>query len=163
MIRKAKKSDLESILEIYAYARAYMKSTGNPNQWKDSFPPRDMLIEDIASGNLYVIEEDDAVCAVFAFIIGEDPTYAYIEEGAWLSDKPYGTIHRVASSGRARGTLRKAVDYCLSRIDHLRIDTHMDNKIMQHLIEKCGFTKCGIIYVEDGSPRIAYEMPGTPC
>ena len=28
---------------------------------------------------------------------------------------------------------------------------------MQHLIEKNGFQRCGIIYVEDGSPRIAYE------
>lgn len=30
-------------------------------------------------------------------------------------------------------------------------------QIMQHLICKNGFQKCGIIYVEDGSPRIAYE------
>lgn len=37
------------------------------------------------------------------------------------------------------------------------IDTHKDNKITRHLIEKNGFAKCGIIYVADGSPRIAYE------
>lgn len=34
---------------------------------------------------------------------------------------------------------------------------HKDNKITRHLIEKNGFAKCGIIYVADGSPRIAYE------
>lgn len=39
----------------------------------------------------------------------------------------------------------------------MRIDTHENNKVMQHLIKKNGFQECGIIYVEDGSPRIAYE------
>lgn len=37
------------------------------------------------------------------------------------------------------------------------IDTHKDNKITRHLIEKNGFAKGGIIYVADCSPRIAYE------
>ena len=39
----------------------------------------------------------------------------------------------------------------------LRADTHADNKIMQHLLEKNGFTRCGIIHVADGSPRFAYQ------
>ncbi len=42
-------------------------------------------------------------------------------------------------------------------MSNFRIDTHNDNKIMQHVIEKNGFIRCGIIYVKDGSPRIAYE------
>ena len=29
--------------------------------------------------------------------------------------------------------------------------------MMQHVLEKNGFVPCGIIYVEDGSPRIAYQ------
>ena len=28
---------------------------------------------------------------------------------------------------------------------------------MQHLLEKNGFTRCGIIHVADGTPRIAYQ------
>ena len=35
--------------------------------------------------------------------------------------------------------------------ESLRADTHADNKIMQHLLEENGFTKCGIIHVEDGT------------
>lgn len=31
---------------------------------------------------------------------------------------------------------------------------------MRHLIEKSGFAECGIIRVEDGSPRIAYQYVG---
>ena len=80
-----------------------------------------------------------------------------IEQGEWLSDAEYGTIHRVASDGRIHGMMGMIVQFCSERITHLRIDTHADNKIMQHLILKNGFKRCGIIYISDGSPRIAYE------
>lgn len=86
-----------------------------------------------------------------------DPTYDVIEDGAWLSNDLYGTIHRVASDGSVRGVLDKADSFCEAKIKHLRIDTHENNKIMQYLIEKNGFKKCGRIYADDGTPRIAYE------
>ena len=94
---------------------------------------------------------------MFSFYIGEDSTYSQIYDGKWLSDKEYGTIHRIAGNGKGKGILKKAVSYCEERIPHLRIDTHEDNKIMQAAIEKNGFTKCGTILTEKGSPRIAYE------
>ena len=40
---------------------------------------------------------------------------------------------------------------------NIRVDTHADNKTMQRLIEKNGFTKCGTIYVKNGTARIAYQ------
>ena len=44
---------------------------------------------------------------------------------------------------------------------HLRIDTHTDNKVMQNLLKKLGFIRCGIIYViEDDNPRYAFEKTG---
>ena len=92
------------------------------------------------------------------FHIGDDSTYQVIDNGHWLSDESYGTIHRIAGDGTIHGVLEIAVNYCKDQIPHLRIDTHHDNKIMQHVIEKNGFKKCGIIYVKDGSERIAYEL-----
>ena len=50
-----------------------------------------------------------------------------------------------------------SVNWCLEHCESLRADTHADNKIMQHLLEKNGFTRCGIIHVADGTPRIAYQ------
>jgi len=55
------------------------------------------------------------------------------------------------------GVVKMAVDYCKKTISNLRIDTHEDNKTMQHVLSKLGFSRCGIIYIEDGSPRIAYQ------
>lgn len=31
---------------------------------------------------------------------------------------------------------------------------------MQHVLEKNGFTRCGIIFTEDGSERIAFQKAG---
>ena len=138
MFRGARRSDLEQILEIYAHARKAMTDSGNPTQWGDSYPPQEMLEEDIDSNRLFVYMVNGRLEAVFAFILGPDPTYAKIEDGQWLNDEvPYGTIHRLASTGDR--------------------DTHADNKIMQHLLEKNGFARCGIIHVEDGTPRVAYQ------
>lgn len=155
-IRKAKMEDLSRILEIYAFARRFMAQTGNPNQWGTTHPEETQLRADIGYGDLYVVENKTGIHGVFAFFLGEDPTYSHIEKGAWHSQAPYGTIHRIASDGSG-GIVTAAVDYCSGVISHLRIDTHHDNRVMQHVLEKHGFQRCGIIYVSDGSPRIAYD------
>ena len=155
-IRKAEKKDLPRIHEIYATARQFMREHGNHAQWGEKDAPELLLEEDILQGNLYVLE-DAEIHAVFAFLEGPDPCYARIEQGKWKSDTAYAAVHRVASDGTVRNVLGKVMDYCKGKKAHLRIDTHEDNKIMQHVIEKCGFERCGIIYVQDGSPRIAYE------
>lgn len=157
MIRHATTADLPGILEIYEIARDYMKAAGNPTQWGDHHPPCDMLEADIEQRQLYVCEEGGALLGVFALTAGDEPSYAYIENGAWLSDTPYLTIHRIASSGKVKGVFGRCVDYCKAQSDHLRIDTHADNKTMQRVVPQHGFTKCGIVYVSDGSARIAYE------
>ena len=154
-IREARVEDLDQILDIYTIAKKFMRETGNKNQWNSSYPDRNLLINDIEKHQLYVMEED-MIHAVFAFIVGEDPTYKVIE-GAWLEDSTYGTIHRIASDGKVHHIMEKAVNYCVTQCPHLRIDTHEDNKVMQKLILRNGFKKTGIIHIADGSPRIAFE------
>ncbi|MBQ8510954.1 MAG: N-acetyltransferase [Clostridia bacterium] len=167
-IRKAIPADLPEIRRVYDAAKAYMDRSGNPNQWKAGYPPAEVLKDDIARGQLYVVETNvcslcsSTIHGVFAFIPGEDPTYLRID-GEWLREAPYAAIHRVASDGVVRGVFREAVAYCRavvgSGID-LRIDTHEDNLTMQHVIEREGFMRCGIIYLANGAPRIAYQWIG---
>lgn len=158
-IRKAQPEDLDSILEVYAAARRFMRSHDNPTQWKGGYPYRDILEEDITIGQLYAVTREDEICGVFAFIPGIDPTYGYIE-GAWHYDAPYAAIHRVASNGTAKGILSACVAFCAEKCPHLRIDTHEDNYVMQRALEKLGFVRCGIIYLETGDPRIAFDKMG---
>ncbi|WP_230406885.1 N-acetyltransferase [Blautia liquoris] len=150
-------SDVAEIQKVYDSARQFMYSHGNKTQWGENYPGEDLIIHDIENGDLYAYETDGKIHGVFAFFIGQDPTYQRIEQGSWLSDTLYGTIHRVASDGAKNGIMQKTVSYCENKIPHIRIDTHEDNKIMQNLIQENGFRQCGIIYTEDGSPRIAYE------
>ena len=69
----------------------------------------------------------------------------------------YGTIHRIAGDGSG-GILKTAVAFAKRRISHVRIDTHEDNYVMQKAVTKQGFEKRGIIYIADGSPRLAYDL-----
>ncbi len=156
-IRHTTPADYGRIQEIYAYAREQMRQAGNPSQWGHNRPSGETLLQDIQNGQSHVLEEKGQICGVFTFIIGEDPTYRIIEQGQWLNAAPYGTIHRIAANGTGKGIFRECLAYCLAQIPNIRIDTHRDNAAMRHLLEKHGFRKCGVIYVEDGSPRIAYQ------
>lgn len=158
MVRHARIADLPAILSIYDAARDYMRRSGNPHQWGESgYPEKELLEEDIEIGRLYVIEENGAIHGVFAFMLGDEPTYAYIEGGQWPNQKPYGTIHRIASDGKVKGVFARTFAFALTQTDEIRVDTHRDNKTMQHVVEKHCFRQCGIIYLENGDPRIAYQ------
>lgn len=157
-IRKGTLADIDGIMYCFETAKRYMRANGNHNQWINGYPSCEHVTADIANGNCYVgVDDEGDIVLVFAFIVGEDPTYAVIEDGQWPNNLPYGTIHRIASLGKHHGMLRRCVDYCSTVIDNLRLDTHADNATMQIAAQKLGFKRCGIIYCADGSPRIAFQ------
>lgn len=157
LVRRSTSADLAEMLRIYEVARRFMAAHGNAGQWVNGYPSRDLLADDIAKGQSYIVEADGRVVGTFCFVIGSDPTYKEIE-GRWLDDAPYGTIHRIASSGAVKGVADACLKFCRGLIRHIRIDTHADNSPMQNWILKNGFTYCGVIHVEDGTPRQAYEL-----
>lgn len=157
LIRKTTQADIPRRQEIFDIGRQYQLATGNLHQWKPGYPGMEKLLGDIENGTGYVVEHEGKIVGTFALIYGADPTYAYIEDGAWLSDEPYAAIHRVASDGSIKGLGDYILQWCIRQAGHVRIDTHHDNKTMQHVIEKNGFRYCGVIYIEDGTPRVAYE------
>jgi RimJ/RimL family protein N-acetyltransferase len=157
MLRHAQIADLKTILSIYESARRFMRSRGNATQWANGYPSEELIRRDIANGHCLVgTNTDGQIVFVCAFIVGEDPTYQQID-GAWVNHRPYGTIHRLASSGATTGVFRQCVEYGFTQIDNLRVDTHADNIPMRKAIERAGFKRCGIIHVADGTPRIAYQ------
>ena len=155
-IKNTSVTDLDEILKIYEYAREKMRQTGNPNQWKDSSPLKEDIIFDINNLDHYIIIEDNKIVGIFTLLKNPDPTYSYIE-GKWLNEEKYVTIHKIASAPNAHDILRKSVDYAFRFSNNVRNDTHEDNKIMRHLLDKLGFSYCGIIYLKNGEPRRAYQ------
>lgn len=156
MIRLATLEDLSIIKDIYAHARSFMASTGNPNQWGSSYPSEELLLEDISKNELYVCYDESGIYAVFVFFMHIDETYNYIE-GAWLNNDDYGVIHRIASSGIKKGMFSEVYEYVTKFSANIRIDTHHDNLVMQKVLNKHGFIKCGVIYLKNGNPRLAYH------
>ncbi len=157
LIRKTHTDDLPRLREIFAIARRFMAETGNPTQWDENYPSEAMLHEDIELGDSFVCICDDRIVGTFVLRGGEDPTYQKIYDGAWLNDEPYATIHRIASSGEVKGIFHEAMRFALQHYSSIRIDTHADNKVMQHAILQEGFRYCGIIYCWDGGERLAYQ------
>ncbi|MGN1353374.1 MAG: GNAT family N-acetyltransferase [Alloprevotella sp.] len=158
-IRQTVAEDVPRLLEVFAIAREFMRHTGNPDQWHDDYPDAAVLLDDVRHGDSYVFEQEGRIVGTFVLREGADPTYAKIYSGHWRSNLPYATIHRIAGTGEARGLVRQAVDFARKRIDHLRIDTHRDNVVMQKALGQLGFVYCGIIHCRDGSDRQAYEWP----
>ena len=161
-IRHSEEWDVPRMMEIYAYARAFMAEHGNPNQWgPTNWPPEDLIRQDIRNGNSYVcLNDKDKVIGTFFFIHGQDiePTYLNITDVCWLDDSPYGVVHRIAGDGSEKGIGAFCLNWAYEQCGHLRIDTHGDNTVMQNLLGKLGFVRCGTIYVvEDNYPRIAFE------
>jgi acetyltransferase, GNAT family len=153
-IRLANTSDTSRIFEIYEYARAYMKAHGNPYQWGDDRPEKSLTKDDIKNQRCYVMEDEGRIFACFVFTIGFEKVY----EAKFPSKVEYGVIHRVASDGSKSGIVERIVDFAKGKVNLLRIDTHEDNKTMQRAIERQNFKKLGIIYLEDKSARILYEL-----
>lgn len=157
-IRTAAEADVPAIMKVLEAGRGIMLASGNLHQWPAGYPTREMVLGDIGPGYGKVMEEEGRIVAYFACIPSPDPTYSYIEGGAWLDDeKPYYVIHRIASYPQVHGVFKTLMQYLEGVTDNVRIDTHQDNKIMQHNLAKYGFSYCGVIYLLSGAPRLAYQ------
>lgn len=158
MIRKATYEDIPVLMEIFRNARAIMRASGNMSQWNDSYPSEEIVRKDIDNGNCMVLCEGGQIIATMAFIAGPDPTYAEIHDGAWLNDAPYHVIHRIAVHEPGHDAARRLLDWGFTQTRCIRIDTHRDNVIMHHILNRYGFARCGTIHLANGDPREAYQM-----
>lgn len=161
--RRSQAQDLVQIMAIIKQAQEYLKSAGI-DQWQNGYPNQDIVLQDIKLGNSYVLTKDGEVVGTAVLEFDGDSNYDTIYEGAWLTDGHYGAIHRIAISNYYKGSgfasqiIQAMIDLCQKRgTPSLRVDTHKDNQSMQRMLQKNGFHYCGVIYLADGSPRIAFE------
>lgn len=157
--------DLSSLMNIFHEAQRYLASQ-DVDQWQDGYPTEDIIIIDIDNRENYLVKnEEGVIMGTTMFTTNPEPTYTQID-GAWLTDEDvvYGVIHRMAVSNafKKMGIAQFIFDQCEQmlkdkNIASMRIDTHEDNKGMGSLLKKLGYTYCGIIFLEDGDKRLAFE------
>lgn len=161
--RQAKISDLDQIVEIIELSKKYLKET-KVDQWQDGYPAKEDLRRDIESGNSYVLTNKEEIVATTVISLDGESTYNSIFNGEWITNDEYIVMHRVAVHDKYKGKgifkelIKEAEILALNKgISSIKIDTHRDNISMQRAVVKNDFQKCGIIYLEDGSERIAFE------
>lgn len=157
-IRPAIASDIQAIMTVLEAAKGIMRASGNLYQWVNGYPSAEVIQDDIDLQQGYVLEEDARMAGYFTFMASPEPTYGAIYGGAWLDDeRPYHVIHRIASLPEVHGIFQAIMDFAFAHDSNIRVDTHKDNHIMQHNLLKHGFSYCGIIYLDSGDPRLAYQ------
>lgn len=157
IIRNAKTEELYQIKQIYENAKLFMRQSGNLKQWAGDYPELTLIQRDIENKNCYVCEENGELLGVFCLFESPDITYNKIYGGKWLTDGEYHVIHRIAVTEHGKGVADACYTFGFSKNGVLRIDTHRDNLPMQKSLLKNGFTYCGIIYLESGDERLAFE------
>ena len=158
IIREATPTDIPEIMKVVDAAKGIMRQSGNMHQWGEGYPSEAVIAADMERNGGFVVEDEKKIVGYFAFLQSPDPTYAKIYKGKWIDDTlPYHVVHRIASNPDAHGIFSSIMDFCFSHDTNIRIDTHRDNKIMQHVILKQGFSYCGIIYLLSGDERLAYQ------
>ena len=158
VVRSARLSDLADIMLVVDAGRRIMRCAGNVHQWVDGYPSESVVLRDIEMGGGFVVEDDGRIVGYFALLPSPEPSYGRIYGGGWLDDDGgYHVVHRMSSYADVHGIFGEIMDFCFGRDSNIRIDTHRDNLIMRHLLEKYGFVYCGVIYLANGDERLAYQ------
>ena len=162
---QAKKKDLEEIMGIIKDAQELLANQ-NIDQWQNGYPNESIILNDIQNNESFILKSEFGACLATAmFSTKSEPTYSKIE-GRWMNpkQKTYGVIHRmaVAKNFRGKGMAKFIFNECeqiLSnkQIPSMRIDTHEGNFGMQKLLKTMGYSCCGVIYLENGDKRLAFE------
>ena len=167
MLRTTKKDELDCVMKIIEDGREFLKEQG-VNQWQHGTPSRDTIINDINERISYVYEKSGEIVATAVLTtLDEDyenyPTF-------WSENSSYLAIHRLATvkKYRAQGIAREFLEaiYLFAKsqnIKFLRIDTHLNNKIMRKFLSSFGFEEKGLIKLTmknilDDKERVAYEL-----
>ena len=162
---KAKRKDLPPVMKIIGEAQAFL-ANHKIDQWQNGYPNKDTILEDLINNESYIVTTNDStLIATAMFSTKKEPTYKSIE-GKWVTkvNAKYGVIHRMAITNKSRnkGVARFIFEQCEQQllqqnIYSMRIDTHQDNLAMQGLLIKLKYFYCGVIYLDNGDKRLAYE------
>jgi len=166
-LRQSTLEDLPRVVEIIDGAKKALRDRG-VDQWQKGYPDQEILKQDIQEDISYVLILDGEVIGAAALQQGYDKNYQDMTSGAWdnNSDVTYSIIHRIAIDPEHQGEyLVSALIQHLLTMSHylgysdVRIDTHPDNLVMQHVILESGFEEKGTIMMnEDNGNRKAYQL-----
>lgn len=162
-LRHTKLEDVERVMEMIKQAQQYFKENGI-DQWQNGYPNAQVIENDIQNGHSFILLKNDVIVGTIAISFEGEVTYNKIFEGDWKTNDEYAVIHRVAVDTDLKGVglssemIKQTELMCNKKgVRSIKVDTHEDNRAMQRSLIKNGFEYCGVIYLADGSKRVAFE------
>ncbi len=162
-LRHTKLEDIERVMEIITQAQKYFKENGI-DQWQNEYPNASVIENDIKNNHSYVLLKNNEIVATVAISFDGEDTYNKIFNGSWKSHGDYVVIHRIAVDNHVKGTglsseiITHTTSLAMKKgVRSIKVDTHEDNLAMQRSLIKNRFDYCGVIYLADGSKRVAFE------
>jgi len=166
--RRAEPADVDALMDIVAQARQYLRASG-VDQWQDGYPRPDVFQYDISLGQGWFFTCGGRPAGYACISMRHEASYDVID-GAWLTEgDDYAVVHRAMVADEFRHTPLASEMFSLAedlaagfgKIS-VRVDTHRDNRAMNGLAKKLGFTFCGVVDVSLMDPghdakRNAYE------
>lgn len=163
-VRPATEDDISDIINLTSRIKEEYFERNNIPQWQGNYPSEEMFVKDLSAGRLFVMYMGECLIGFASMEVANDPNYEKIENGSWLSNSPYVVVHRFGINpdwhrmGMGSALIALADKLAEAReVKSIKCDTHEANLGMIGLLTKAGFTRCGIIHIEDGSPRAAFE------
>ncbi len=153
VFRRAEERDAETIVALFAQAIAHMRAAGI-DQWDEIYPGEDVPREDIARGEMHVLERGGEILAVVVINTRQDEEYA---EGDWRCGSNPAVIHRLCvhpvyqHQGIAAEVMRLAERLISERgCDCIRLDTFTRNPYSLRLYERLGYQRAGEVSFRKG-------------
>lgn len=154
MIRKAEKCDIPQIAEIYNKLHTMEEEGKTSIGWvRNIYPTEETAAEAIKSGDMYVLEKENKICAAARINKIQVPEYA---NASWkykdVSDDDIMVLHTLvvdpSCSGKGYGTsfVKFYENYATgNNCHHLRMDTNFINMAARKLYAKLGYWEADVV------------------
>ena len=160
-LRLAKSEEIQIAMDIINTAKTHLKEQGI-DQWQTGYPDYECIKNDIEYEKGFFVVDDENILGYLCVDYDGEPAYKDMQ-GEWNTSENYVVVHRMAFTDNARGKGISSITFRLVEemskkkgISSFRVDTDADNKKMQHILQKNGFSYCGTIWF-DNSEKIAFD------
>ena len=160
-LRLVKSEEIQIAMEIINAAKSHLKEQGI-DQWQTGYPDYACIERDIIDQTGFFVVDEESILGYLCIDYDGESAYDNMQ-GTWNTSENYVVVHRMAFTEKSRGKGVSSVVFRLVEelskrkgINSFRVDTDADNKKMQHILKKNGFSYCGTIWF-DNSEKIAFD------
>lgn len=146
-IRRAHSGEIAEIMNLIAKCVQVMQAGGS-DQWNESYPNREVILEDIRQGTLFVCTDHGVIAGIIVLDDHQSEQYQQVD---WVETQgPNLIMHRLAvhpeiqGKGIARRLIAFAEEFARSGgFRSIRLDTYAKNGRALKLYQSMGYSQRG--------------------